>query len=95
MNDEMITLPAADEMLTRLRSVIDEPHIEANLYPKITRYAGTRKTPEGIEMIVMLAIHDYAEGFPPAVARGLMVALPRFVRVLCGTDDRALGDERS
>jgi len=80
MNDEMITLPAADEMLTRLRSVIDEPHMAANLYPKITKYAGTRKTPEGI---------------PPAVARGLMVALPRFVRVLCGTDDRALGDERS
>ncbi len=95
MNDEMITLPDADEMLARLRSVMDVPHAVANFYPKITRYAGQDKTIAGIEMIILLAIHDYAVGCPAAVAAGLEVALPRFVRVLCGTDDRALGDERS
>jgi hypothetical protein len=95
MADKMITLPAADEMLARLRSVIDEPHAAANFYPKITKYAGQNKTVSGIEMMVALAIYDYAEGYPPAVATGLHVALPRFVRALCGTDDDALGDERS
>lgn len=95
MDDETITLPAADEMLARLRSVMNEPHAVANLYPRITRDEGMRKTPEGIEMLVTLAIHDYAEGEPPAVLAGLYVALPRFVRVLCGTDDRTQGGGQS
>jgi hypothetical protein len=82
MTEKMITLPAADEMLARLRTVIDEPHTVANFYPKITRYAGQSKTVSGIEMMITLAIYDYAENLPPAVATGLHVALPRFVRAL-------------
>lgn len=82
MADDRIALPSAEEMLKRLRSVMDEPHAVANLYPKITAHAGQRKAREGVEMLVLLAIYDYAGAYPEAVAAALQVALPRFVSVL-------------
>jgi hypothetical protein len=54
----------------------------ANFYPKISAHAGQRKTPEGIEMMFLLAIYDYAGSYPEAVTAVLQVATPRFVQVL-------------
>lgn len=76
-----ITLPAADEMMRRLRTVIDEPHAVRNFYPKLTAEAGEAKSRAGVELMVMLAIEDYA-GAMPGPYRALMVAVPDFVRVL-------------
>jgi hypothetical protein len=82
MNDTIITLPNADEMMRRLRSVMDETHAVANLYPNITKHAGEQKTPEGINLMVMLAVYDYADGLPTVVIAGLEVIIPDLVQAL-------------
>ena len=87
MNDE-ITLPDAPEMMSRLRSVLDEPHAVAKLYPKITRHAGERKNRDGIELMLTLAICDYTENLPDVVATGLRMMLPAFAAAL-GTGSAA------
>jgi len=81
-DDELITLPGADEIVARLRTVIDEPHAAEKLYPQVARRAGDRLTVNGLELMLTLAIHDYAKGYSPAVAATMYVALPDFIRVL-------------
>lgn len=82
MTEDWITLPPAEVIIERLRTVMDEPHAVAGLYPRIAAHAGQRKVPEGVEMLVRLAIYDYAGGYPQAVADALDVAVPRFTAVL-------------
>jgi hypothetical protein len=76
-----IVLPGRDDMLARLKSVIDEPHTEKGFYSLLLKHAGTRKDPAGIAMIFTLAIYDYA-GQVPAAQMTLNVSLPRFVAAL-------------
>ena len=68
--------------MERLRSVLDSPHAARYLYPAIAGHAGDPKAPEGVEMMVRLAIADYAASYPDAVTAILGIALPRFVRAL-------------
>lgn len=82
MAEGRIILPSAEVIIERLRSVMDEPHAVKGLYPRIAAHAGQRKAPEGVEVLIRLAICDYAAGFPQAVADVLEVAVPRFTAVL-------------
>lgn len=84
---DLITLPDADTMLARLRKVTDSDHVVKGLFPKLTAYAGESKYREGIELLVELAIYDYAQEMPPAVAAVLSFQAPRFVAALAGDDD--------
>lgn len=94
MNDNLITLPDADEMMRRLRTVMNENHAVANLYPRITKYAGEQRTPIGVNLMVTLAVYDYSDGLPKTVAAGLEVMIPDFVQALTSERTRwTRGDE--
>jgi hypothetical protein len=91
MTATTLVLPDRDDMLRRLNSVLDDPHAEAGLYPRLLKHAGQQKQPEGVVVMFMLAIADYTEGLPPAVAVTLDIALPRFIGALI--DDEGLRQE--
>src|ERR1039457_6878706 len=73
-----IVLPERGDMLTRLKSVIDEPRTVSGFYPLLLEHAGLEKTPEGVGLMFVLAVADYA-GQIPASQMTLSVALARFV----------------
>ena len=81
-----IVLPGRGDMLTRLKSVIDEPHTVSGFYPLLLEHAGLEKTPEGAGLMFVLAIADYA-GQIPASQMTLSVALPRFVAALVDDEE--------
>jgi hypothetical protein len=82
MSDSNITLPPADEMLARLRSVIDERYLVEDFYPQLLKYAGSVKTVEGLELMITLAIFDYTEDLPETVAAGLLAAMPLWIQTM-------------
>jgi hypothetical protein len=86
MTDQRVTLPERDEMLRRLKSVIDEPHTTENFYPKLLKHAGQAKTGVGVGLMFQLAVFDYAGETGP-VAAGLNVAAPSFMAVLVEDED--------
>jgi hypothetical protein len=47
VTEKTVILPERDDMLRRLKSVIDEPHTEQNFYPLLLKHAGQPKTPGG------------------------------------------------
>jgi hypothetical protein len=85
--DTIITLPDRDDMLARLTSVMDDPHMTRGLYPKLLEQAGTQKTPRGVALMWALAVHDYTTGMPPVVQMTTSMLAPAFVRALI--DDEA------
>lgn len=87
--DKWIVLPEREEMLTRLRSVIDEPHTESGFYSLLLKYAGARKTGTGVSLILLLAVADYTEDQPPVIAVTIGLALPRFVAALVDDEEVA------
>ena len=83
--DEMekaFTLLDKEEMLHRLKKVNDDEHIQKNLFPILLRNAGTQIVPRGVVIMLMLAIHDYTEGMPAAVAALISVQVPAFIDAL-------------
>ncbi len=58
-------LPEHDDMLRRLLSVEDEPHMVERFYPLILKYAGQKRAGGGIVMMFALAIADYTKPLPP------------------------------
>jgi hypothetical protein len=82
-----VVLPERDDMLARLKSVIDEPHAEHGLYPKILEHAGQTKEAPGVVLMLLLAIGDYTAGMPSVLARTLDLALPRFIAAIIDDED--------
>jgi len=94
MEEKVIRLPDADEMLQRLVSVMDEPHARQKFYPILLRRAGEELYPEGVVMLLMLAIHDYTEGLPPAIGITLSMRIPEYIDALI-TDPEAAADAKA
>ena len=87
MTGKTVTLPQRDDMLARLKGVMNEPHAEHGFYPLLLRHAGQPKMPEGIALMFVLAITDYTRGMPDALAMGLDLMLPRFVAAIVDDED--------
>ena len=87
MTTATVTLPERDEMLRRLKSVIDEPHTEKGFYSLLLQHAGEEKAPEGVGLMFIMAIADYTAGLPPVLGRTLGIALPRFVAAIVDDED--------
>lgn len=77
-----ITLPSAEEIMAALRGVYDDPHAVKGLYPRICEHAGQPKTPSGLELMLLLAIHDYAAGLLPSVEAAMSMFIPNFIAAL-------------
>jgi hypothetical protein len=81
MPGNRITLPAEEEMVARLRSVFEEQRAVCCLYPKIAAHAGEQIAPEGLSVMLLLAIADYADG-NPSVEITLSFFIPAFITAL-------------
>lgn len=80
--EELITLPDEAEMLERLKAVSDEPHMVERFYPLLLREAGQQKYPEGVKLMVALAIYDYVKDLPPVMSSLMNMQLEDFVEAL-------------
>ncbi|MFJ7997558.1 hypothetical protein ACIQ7D_10490 [Streptomyces sp. NPDC096310] len=86
-----ITLPDHDEIVRRLLTVNDEPHMRKGFYPRIAAKAGATLNGRGVAFALRLAVADYMAGGPPSpMNRILEELLPAYVTVLVDdTDVRA------
>jgi hypothetical protein len=84
---QTVTLPERDDMLARLKGVMDEPHAGQYFYPKLLKHAGQTKMPEGIALMFVLAIADYTAGLPASLGIALDLMLPRWVAAIVDDED--------
>jgi hypothetical protein len=76
------TLPARNEMLKRLRTANNSPHVVEYLYPGILEYAGTDMAAEGIIVMFKSEMMSYCSRFSVDFYRIMEAQLPVFVRAL-------------
>ena len=82
MPEQTLILPGHDEMKKLLESVDNDSHTIQKFHPILLRYAGQEKVPEGVVMMITLAIHDYSQGLPSVVGRLMIKSIPDYLEVL-------------
>ncbi|HRY22324.1 MAG TPA: hypothetical protein P5311_00975 [Candidatus Dojkabacteria bacterium] len=87
MNDKVITLPDADDMLHRLIEVDDINHLQERFYPLLLRNAGEEKVATGVVMMITLAIHDYSEGMPPMIQGLMSMNMENYLKALIDDEE--------
>lgn len=80
--EELITLPDEAEMLDKLKAVNDNPHMVERFYPILLKNAGQERTPDGVKLMVALAIYDYVKDLPPVMSTMMNMELDDFVEAL-------------
>lgn len=86
--EKVITLPNREEMLARLIKISDNSLLQERFYPILLKSAGQERVPQGIVMMLALAIHNYTEGMPPVMANLMYMQAPGFIDALV-TDPEA------
>ena len=81
-NEKIIALPGREEMLARLVNANNESHLQERFYPILLKSAGQERAPQGIVMMLALAIHDYTEGMPPMMKNLMYMQAPDFIDAL-------------
>ena len=89
MSDKVINLPNKDDMLERLKAVDAGSHVVEQFYPILLKNAGQERVAQGVVMMLVLAIHDYAKGLPPMMSTLMMMNAPRYIDALVGDADVA------
>jgi hypothetical protein len=84
---KIVVLPERDEMLRRLRSVLNVDHVNGGLYPLLLEYAGRAHEGSGVVMMLVLAISDYTKGLPPQVSSLLLTRLRAYVTALIDNEE--------
>lgn len=87
MNDKVITLPDADDMLHRLIEVDDINHLQERFYPLLLRNAGEEKVATGVVMMITLAIHDYSEGMPSMIQGLMFMNMENYLKALIDDEE--------
>ena len=83
MTDWRATLPERDEMLRRLRGVIDEPHATEGFYPRLLALAGQPMSGVEVAAAFQVAVYDFArESGRGPLAATLADAAPRFMAAI-------------
>lgn len=75
-------MPDSDEILRRLLTVDDMPHMVQGLYPPLLRLADQEKTGMGVVTALHLAVADYTVEMPGFVAQVVLMRLEAFTRAL-------------
>lgn len=78
----LITLPTPAQMLEKLLTVNNEPHLQQKFYPILLQHAGKQIYASAINIILATAIFDYTQGLPPVMTGILMLAVPKYIRAL-------------
>lgn len=81
---KFITVPPADELLTRLRAIDGEPHMDV-FYRLLLDAADREQMGMGIANRLVFAWNDYSTGYPAVVSQVVAVRLHAFVPAF--TDD--------
>lgn len=76
------TVVIPNDVIDRMSTVNDESNLVTDFYPRIARASGTDKNAYGINMVLLLAIHDFATQYPPIVGGILMLEVPRWIDAL-------------
>lgn len=80
---KIITLPDRDDMLKRLLKVSDGSLLQERFYPILLEQAGQElAAPQGIVMMLELAIQDYVKGMSPIIAIQMYMQAPDFIDAL-------------
>lgn len=74
--------PDCDDMLVRLKTVIDEPYYSEGFYPFILKYAGDRTNGMGVVVALALAVEDYCHDRQPIIRNLIYMTLHDFVDAL-------------
>ena len=69
-------------MLDRLKKVSDSSHLKERFYPLLLQEAGSEKFPEGVVMMLTLAIYDYTQHLPKEMVIAMSMQVPRFIDAL-------------
>lgn len=77
-----VTLPARQEMLKRLRSVNNSPHVVEYLYPELLEYASQDMTAIGIVAMLRLELGKYCDRFIVNMYAIMETQIPSFIKVL-------------
>lgn len=92
MNGKVITLPAPEEIMTRLTEVLDEHTMRERFYPFIARHGGAEKNAYGVVNIFALAIYDFMQGgYPPVLSNVLYMWMPHFIEAI--VDDQEVATQ--
>lgn len=90
MSDKIITLPNAQEIVSRLTKAYDDAYMAERFYPLIAQEAGRELVAEGVVMMLALKIHDFvASGYPPVMTGILHMYVPQFIDALVDDKDVA------
>ena len=89
MNDKVIVLPNADEIIKRLNKVIDD-ELSNRLYKIIAKKAGEEKVAAGVVMMFTLGIYDACQGYPPMMQSLMFNFIPMWIDVLI--DDKEVAE---
>lgn len=94
MGRKTTTLPARDEMLCRLVGVHDNAHFQEHFYPILLNKAGHELFPEGVGIMILLAIHDYTVGMPLAATPMMYGLAPQYIDALVNDKELATRAKR-
>lgn len=86
-----ITLPEREDMLRRLKSVMDEPHAVERFYPLILKNAGRELVGMGVVMMLQLAVADYTADLPPIMGTLVQMNVDDYITALVD-DEEVRGD---
>jgi hypothetical protein len=74
-----ITIPNQEELRKRLCEFSDNPHYVQKLYPLIENSCGNTFAPEGVILMLNMAIYSYSAGIPEIVYINLMMNIPKLI----------------
>ena len=89
MNDKVIVLPNADEIIKRLNTVMND-EFGNRLYRIIAQKAGEEKVAAGVVMMFTLGIYDACQGYPPMMQGLMFNFIPMWIDVLI--DDKEVAE---
>lgn len=89
MKERLITLPNREEMLERLKKVNDVDHTRQKFFPVLLKEAGRELLPQGVVMMLAIAIHNYTEGMPSMMSSLMYMSAPMYIDALVSDPEAA------
>ena len=81
------TLPEREEMMRRLKSVMDDSDAVENFYPLILKAAGSELVGMGVVMMLQMAIADFTADQTPFMALVLQSSVDAYITALVDDEE--------
>lgn len=90
--EKVITLPDADDLAKRLRSIVTSEHEAERFHPILLRHAGCELVAAGVMLMLATAVNEYCKGMQSQM-EPLMLKLVEAVYVDVIIDDPDVREE--